>query len=81
MLGWIIGALLVGAAVCYVVGAITKENTKEQMAANGIRNAFVKKIDTCKNQITLEDMNSDRTITIEGDSISSEIYRGQAIYA
>lgn len=81
LLELLVGALLVGAVVCYVIGDITKENTKEQMAEHNMGRALVKTIDTCSNRIKLEDLDSGAEMEIEGDGISDEIYQGQVIYA
>lgn len=77
MLGWIIGGLIAAAAVTAIVvtitGVINKQRISEAMRSNGIKNALINEIDNCENVVKLEDMDSDKTIEIHGDSVSSSL--------
>jgi len=69
-------ALLIGAVVC-----ITIDKIKEKMLEHNCEKALIKTINSCTNQITLKDLDSEDTFVIEGDSILDDIYEGQVIYA
>jgi alpha-D-ribose 1-methylphosphonate 5-triphosphate synthase subunit PhnH len=40
----------------------------------GVEKAMVKKIDTCKNVVSVEDLNSGNEIEIHGDGIDDSVY-------
>lgn len=77
MIGWILAGLAAAATVSAIVivirGVITKNRIREKMREEGIRRMIVQKVDECSNIVKLEDLNSDKTIEIQGDGISSEI--------
>lgn len=87
ILGLLGRALLAAAAVATVAaivivihGMITEDKIRRKLKEQGVEDAFVKAIDNCNNVITLEELNSDRTIEIHGDSIDSSIDENDVIY-
>lgn len=87
MLGFALRVLLAAAAVAtvaatviYVSGTITRSKLKEKLRDNGIEDAMIKAIDYCDNVVTLEDMDSDKTLEIHGDDVDNELDEGYRIY-
>lgn len=80
MLGWLIGAALLGAAICYTIsGLLTKSKAREVMAQEGIRDAFIKKINRTTNTLTLSELNGTKDVEIQADSIDSDLREGIVI--
>lgn len=87
MLGLVLRVLLAAAAVAtvaavvvYVAGTITRTKLEEKLRENGIEDAIIKAIDYCDNVVTVEDMDSDKTVEIHGDDVSYELDEGDRIY-
>ncbi len=87
MLGFALRVLLAAAAVAtvaavvvYVAGTITRSKLKDKLRENGVEDAIIKAIDYCDNVVTVEDMDSDKTIEIHGDDVSYELDEGNRIY-
>lgn len=87
MLGLALRVLLAAAAVAtvaavvvYVAGTITRSKLEEKLRENGIEDALIKAIDYCDNVVTVEDMDSDKTVEIHGDDVSYELDEGDRIY-
>lgn len=87
LLGLLGRALLAAAAVAAVAaivivihGMIMKDKIRQKLKENNVEDAMVKAIDNCNNVVTLEELNSDRTIEIRGDSIDSGIDEYDTIY-
>ncbi len=87
MLGFALRVLLAAAAVAtvaavvvYVAGTITRSKLKDKLRENGVEDAIIKAIDYCDNVVTVEDMDSDKTIEIHGDDVSYELDEGDRIY-
>lgn len=87
MLGFALRVLLAAAAVTtvaaiviYVAGTITRSKLEEKLREKGIEDAMIKAIDYCDNVVTLEDMDSDKTVEIHGDDVSYELDEGDRIY-
>lgn len=87
ILGLLGRALLAAAAVATVAaivivihGMITEDKIRRKLKEQGVEDAFVKAIDNCNNVITLEELSTDRTIEIHGDSIDSSIDENDVIY-
>lgn len=70
----------VAAVVVYVAGTITRSKLKDKLRENGVEDAIIKAIDYCDNVVTVEDMDSDKTIEIHGDDVSYELDEGDRIY-
>ena len=70
----------VAAVVVYVAGTITRSKLKDKLCENGVEDAIIKAIDYCDNVVTVEDMDSDKTIEIHGDDVSYELDEGDRIY-
>ena len=69
MLGLVLRVLLAAAAVAsvaaiviYISGTITRTKLEEKLRENDIEDAIIKAIDYCDNVITIEDMDSDKTL-------------------
>lgn len=87
MLGLALRILLAAATVAavaaieiYVSGTITRAKLKEKLRDNGIEDAIIKAIDYCDNVVTLEDMDSDKTLEIHGDDVDYDLDEGDRIY-
>ncbi len=87
MLGFALRVLLAAAAVAtvaavvvYVAGTITRSKLKDKLRENGVEDAIIKAIDYCDNVVTVENMDSDKTIEIHGDDVSYELDEGNRIY-
>ena len=87
MLGFALRVLLAAAAVAtvaaivvYVAGTITRSKLEEKLRENGIEDAMIKAIDYCENVVTIEDMDSNKTLEIHGDDVSYDLYEGDRIY-
>lgn len=87
MLGFALRVLLAAAAVAtvaaivvYVAGTITRRKLEEKLRENGIEDAIIKAIDYCDNVVTVEDMDSDKTVEIHGDDVDYELDEGDRIY-
>lgn len=87
MLGFALRVLLAAAAVAtvaaivvYVAGTITRSKLEEKLRENGIKDAMIKAIDYCENVVTIEDMDSDKTLEIHGDDVSYDLDEGDRIY-
>lgn len=87
MLGFALRVLLAAAAVAtvaaivvYVAGTITRSKLEEKLRENGIEDAMIKAIDYCENVVTIEDMDSDKTLEIHGDDVSYDLDEGDRIY-
>lgn len=87
MLGLALRVLLAAAAVAtvaavvvYVAGTITRSKLEEKLRENGVEDAIIKAIDYCDNVVTVEDMDSDKTVEIHGDDVSYELDEGDRIY-
>lgn len=87
MLGFVLRVLLAAAAVAtvaaivvYVAGTITRSKLEEKLRENGIEDAMIKAIDYCENVVTIEDMDSDKTLEIHGDDVSYDLDEGDRIY-
>ena len=70
----------VAAVVVYVAGTITRSKLEEKLRENGVEDAIIKAIDYCDNVVTVEDMDSDKTVEIHGDDVSYELDEGDRIY-
>lgn len=66
------------AAVIYIA-EITIRAIRKKMLERKFKTAMVKKVDTCKNQVTLKDLETGETLEIQGDSISDDIRQGMTI--
>ena len=55
------------------------DRLKNLAVQDGINNALVDSIERCDNKVTLKDLNSNRKITYQGDSISSDVKVGVII--
>lgn len=87
MLGFALKVLLAAAAaaavatiVIYVSGTITRPKMKEKLRDNDIKDAVIRAIDRCNNVVTLEDMDSDKTLEIHGDDVDYGLDEGDRIY-
>ena len=87
MLGFVLRVLLAAAAVAtvaaivvYCAGTITRSKLEEKLRENGIEDAMIKAIDYCENVVTIEDMDSDKTLEIHGDDVSYDLDEGDRIY-
>ncbi len=87
MLGFALRVLLAAAAVAtvaaivvYVAGTITRSKLEEKLRENGIEDAMIKAIDYCENVVTIEDMDSNKTLEIHGDDVSYDLDEGDRIY-
>ena len=87
MLGFVLRVLLAAAAVAtvaaivvYVAGTVTRSKLEEKLRENGIEDAMIKAIDYCENVVTIEDMDSDKTLEIHGDDVSYDLDEGDRIY-
>ena len=57
-----------------------KIQLEEKLRENGVEDAIIKAIDYCDNVVTVEDMDSDKTVEIHGDDVSYELDEGDRIY-
>ena len=95
MLGFALRVLLVAAAgaaatavvvtaaaaiAVYIDGTITQSRLKEKLREKGVEDAVIKAIDHCDNVVTIEDMDSDKTVEIHGDGVSFDLSVGDRIY-
>ncbi|MBP1543418.1 MAG: hypothetical protein J6A16_04920 [Oscillospiraceae bacterium] len=87
LLGLLGRAILAAAAVAAVAaivivihGMITPDKLRRKLKENGVKDALVKAIDECNNVISLEELESDRTIEVRGDSIDDCIEEYDTIY-
>lgn len=87
MLGLALRVLLAAAAVAavaaiviYISGTITRAKLEEKLRDNGIEDAIIKAIDYCDNVVTLEDMDSDKTLEVHGDDVAYDLDEGDRIY-
>lgn len=87
MLGLALRVLLAAAAVAtvaaiviYVSGTITRSKLKEKLRENGIEDAMIKAIDWCDNVVSIEDLDSDKTLEIHGDDVDYDLDEGDRIY-
>lgn len=82
MLGWILAGLAIMAVgVIVISGMVTKSRIKEEMRNRNFKDMMITEINKCTNTIKLEDLDSDRTIEIQGDDIDSSLYKYETIYA
>lgn len=79
----LLGAMAVGAVAALVIvisGMITRSKLRDALKSNGIEDAIIKGINNCDNTITLEELNSDKTIEVRGDDIDYDLDEGDLIY-
>jgi len=57
-----------------IKGIINQIKLKMKLKDLGVEKAMVKKIDTCKNVVSVEDLNSGNEIEIHGDGIDDSVY-------
>ena len=82
MLGWILAGLAIMAVgVIVISGMVTKSRIKEEMRSRNFKDMMITEINNCTNTIKLEDLDSDRTIEIQGDDIDSSLYEYETICA
>ena len=87
MLGLALRVLLAAAAVAavaavviYISGTVTRAKFEEKLRDHDIEDAIIKAIDYCDNVVTLEDMDSDKTLEIHGDDVDYDLDEGDRIY-
>ena len=77
----LIGALIAGVAVVVIKGIIDERKLCDEMRQRNIKRALVSNIDRTSNKVTLKDLDKEAEIEFQGDEISSDIRKGQRIYA
>ena len=77
----LIGALIAGVAVVVIKGIIDERKLRDEMRQRKIKRALVSNIDRTSNKVTLKDLDKEAEIEFQGDEISSDIRKGQRIYA
>ncbi|MBQ3458677.1 MAG: hypothetical protein IJG30_06940 [Synergistaceae bacterium] len=77
----LIGALIAGVAVVVIKGIIDERKLRDEMRQRNIKRALVSNIDRTSNKVTLKDLDKEAEIEFQGDEISSDIRKGQRIYA
>lgn len=73
------GAAAIAAIVIVIHGMITKDKLRQALKDKNVDDSLVKEINACNNTITLEELNSDKQIEIQGDSISDDINENDII--
>lgn len=83
MIGWIVGGLLtavVAGMIYYTVsGMIQKQNLRNVMQKEEIKNAVVELINRTTNEVTLKDLLSEKRVQISGEGIASDIKERELI--
>lgn len=74
-----VGAVAVAVTVKCIKGVLDRNRLKNLAMQDGINKALVDSIERCDNKVTLKDLNSNRKITYQGDSISSDVKVGVII--
>ncbi|MBR0279847.1 MAG: hypothetical protein IJQ75_07720 [Synergistaceae bacterium] len=77
----LIGALIARVAVVVIKGIIDERKLRDEMRQRNIKRALVSNIDRTSNKVTLKDLDKEAEIEFQGDEISSDIRKGQRIYA
>lgn len=74
-----VGAVAVAVTVKRIKGVLDRNRLKNLAMQDGINKALVDSIERCDNKVTLKDLNLNRKITYQGDSISSDVKVGVII--
>jgi len=74
--------LIIGGIVALITAGatITVSAIKKEMRKKGISGCIVDLINRCDNTIKLNDLDSNVTFKMKGESISDELYEGECIY-
>ena len=71
-----LGAVAVAVTVKCIKGVLDKNRLKNLAMQDGINQALVDSIERCSNKVTLKDLNSNKKVTYQGDSISRDVKAG-----
>lgn len=74
-----VSSLAVVSTIICIKGIIDRRNLRNLCNQNGIQEAIVTMIDKCQNRVTLKDLQSNKSVTYEGDGISDDIQQGTVI--
>lgn len=81
MLGWILfGLATVAVGVVIISGMVTKRRIQEKLKERGIESALITEVNKCTNTVKLEDIGTDRTLEIRGDSLDIDIDEYDMVY-
>lgn len=74
------GIFALEAITVKIEGILNPQKLKEEAMKQGMKDALVKNADACTHSVTLQELNSNKQLVVEGDSISDEIKCGMVIY-
>lgn len=84
VLGFGLLALIIGitttAIVIHIKGAITRKKLQEELLKKNINGVMITAINRCKNCLSLKDLDSGKTLQIQGDAISDDLHKKDRIY-
>lgn len=82
MLLWGIGGALIGGAVGAIIdGIINRQRLREIAQSRDLRKSIVRSINRCDNIVKLEDLESGKCLTVQGDGIADDVRLNGIIYA
>ena len=74
-----VGAIAVAATVKCISGVLDKKRLANLARQEGMKQALIDTIERCNNKVTLKDLNSNRTVTYQGQGIARDVREGIVI--
>lgn len=74
-----VGAVAVAVTVKYVRAKLDLNRLSNLAQSEGIHDALIETVERCENKVTLKDLNSNKRVTYQGDSIAREVKEGIVI--